>query len=92
MWVGLFWFEIFGGQLLISLHCKRFRVLFYFTSIETFVLVLRSLCRGFFIMMLLNVDVVCVLAVVKLRRVPEQLFNKTLFLKFWCSYREEKKR
>ena len=47
MWVGLFWFEIFGGQVLISLHCTRFRVLFYFTSIVTFVLVLRSLWRTF---------------------------------------------
>lgn len=41
--------------------------------------------------MLLNVDIICVLAVVKLRSILEQLFNKTLFLKFWFSYREEEK-
>lgn len=41
-------------------------------------------------MMLLNVDVLCVWATVKLRRILEQLFNETLFLKFWFSYREEK--
>lgn len=43
-------------------------------------------------MTLLNVPVGCVLAVVKLRRILEQLFNKTLVLKFWCSYREEEKK
>lgn len=78
--------------MLISLHCKRFRVLFYFTSLVTFVLVRRSLSGGFFIMTLLNVPVLCVLAVVELRRILEQLFNKTLVLKFWCSYREEEER
>ena len=90
VWVGLFWFEIFGGQVLISLHCTRFRVSFYFTSIVTFVLVLRSLWRTF------HSDAFecwchCVSAVVKLRSILEQLFNKTLFLKFWFSYREEEK-
>lgn len=78
--------------MLISLHCKRFRVLFYFTSLVTFVLVRRSLSGGFFIMTLLNVPVLCVLAVVELRRILEQLFNKTLVLKLWCSYREEEER
>lgn len=39
-------------------------------------------------MMLLNVDVACVWTLVKLRRILEQLFNETLFLKFWFSYRE----
>lgn len=78
--------------MLISLHCKRFRVLFYFTSLVTFVLVRRSLSGGFFIMTLLNVPVLCVLAVVELRRILEQLFNKTLVLKFSCSYREEEER
>lgn len=42
VWMWLFWFGISGGQLLISPHCKRFRVLFYFPSVVAFVLVLRS--------------------------------------------------
>lgn len=41
---------------------------------------------GFSIGVLLNV--VCVPALPELRRIVEQLFNETLFLKSWCSCRE----